>query len=395
MSATPPLFDDAPASTPGPEAGPPVPLTGPLGALRRLDWWLLGSVVILAAFGLMMILSASNLAADARYGNGLHFVGRQALGLSAAAVALLAIVFVPYGWLRKLAWPTYLAGLVGLCLVFTPLGYQAYGAVRWISLGGLNIQPSEFAKLGLILVMAHYLAANEGRLADLVGVVVPALVVAVPMVLLLLLEPDFGTTVITCWLVFVMLFVAGLSWRWVVALGGLGAVALGFIAILEPYRIERLKNLGDPFLDPEGGGYQVIQGWIALASGGWAGQGLAAGVAQRGGLPEPHTDFISAVVGEELGAVGWLAMVALYLVVVWRGFGIAARATDLFGALVATALTTLLASQAVINLGVVVGWMPAKGLVLPFLSYGASAVVAHGLAIALLLRVGLHAEEAS
>ncbi len=174
---------------------------------------------------------------------------------------------------------------------------------------------------------------------------------------------------------------------------GAVAVVLGAIlAVIEPYRVRRLLSFTDPLENADGSGYQVVQGWIAMASGGWTGQGLAGGVAQRGNLPEAHTDFIAAVVGEDLGAIGVSVMVAAFVVLVWRGYGIAARATDLYGALVATALSTLLASQALVNLGVLVGWAPPKGLVLPFLSYGASAVVAHLLCVGILLRISIHAD---
>lgn len=371
------------------------PRSGSLAALRRLDWWLLGAVVLLIGFGMLMILSASSLKADATYGDPLHFVVRQAGGLAMGVVFATSLVFVPFEWLRKLSWPVYLLGLVGLLLVFTPLGHRAYAATRWISLGGVNIQPSEYAKIALILVMSHYLAANEGRLGDILGVGLPALAIPVPMVVLLMLEPDFGTTVITCALVGVMLFTAGLHWGWVATLGVGGGTLLSLLAVIAPYRMRRLVSFLDPFENIEGSGYQVIQGWIAMASGGWFGQGIASGVAQRGNLPEAHTDFISAVVGEELGVLGWGLLIALYLVIVWRGFGISARSKTLFGSLVAAAITTLLASQAVINLGVVVGWMPAKGLVLPFMSYGASAILAHVICVGLLLRVSMQTEHAA
>jgi cell division protein FtsW len=374
-----------------PAVAPP-PRTGPIAALRRLDWWLVGAVVLLLGFGVLMILSASSLYADARYGDPLHFIARQGMGIGLGLALLVGILLTPFEWVRKAAWPAYLIGLVGLILVFTPLGYKAYAATRWISLGGINIQPSEFAKIGLILVMAHYLSANEGRLADVLGVGIPAVAIPVPMVVLLMLEPDFGSTVLTIALVCVLLFVAGLHWGWMATLGMVLAVPITLGAVLAPYRLRRLVSFLDPFQDIDGSGHQVIQGWIAMASGGWYGQGIASGVAQRGNLPEAHTDFISAVVGEELGVLGWALMAVLFLVIVWRGYGIAARSQTLFGSLVAAALTTLLAMQAVINLGVVVGWMPAKGLVLPFMSYGASAVVAHLLCVALLLRVSMHTD---
>ncbi|MFK7927213.1 MAG: putative lipid II flippase FtsW [Myxococcota bacterium] len=373
-------------SVPAPDDG------GALSALRRLDWWLVVSVVLLLGFGALMILSASSLYADAKFGDALRFVTRQSFGMIAGVGMLAGILLLPWSWLRRGAVPAYVIGIVGLVLVFTPLGHSAYAATRWISLGPVNVQPSEFAKIALVLVMASYLSANEGRLGDVLGVGVPALLIPVPMIVLLMLEPDFGTTVITVALCGVMLFVAGLHWGWLASLSVLAAGGLSIMAAAKTYRVRRMLSFMDPFQDASGDGHQVVQGWIAMASGGWFGQGIASGVAQRGNLPEAHTDFISAVVGEELGAVGWIVLIGLYLVLVWRGFGIAARSRSLFGTLVAAAITTLLASQAIINLGVVVGWMPAKGLVLPFMSYGASAVLAHLICIGLLLRVSMQTE---
>lgn len=365
-----------------------------LERVRQVDWILFVAVLALIGFGLIMIASASSLSADSTYGDQTHFLLRQGAGIGVGLVLLVGAVLTPWMWLRRAAWPAYGLGIVGLGMVFSPLGSTVLGATRWLSLGGINVQPSEFAKIGLILLLARYLSANEGRLGDLLGVVLPVLALCVPVIVLMMMEPDFGTTVVTCMIVALMLFVAGLHMGWFVTLGTLGVLALSGLAVLEPYRIERLSSVLDPVGQAEGSGYQVVQGWIALASGGWYGQGVAEGVAQRGNLPEAHTDFISAVVGEELGALGWALLIALYLILVWRGFGIAARSKTLFGTLLATAVSGLLALQTVINLGVVVGWVPPKGLVLPFMSYGASAAVAHLLCIGLLLRVSMQTHDA-
>ena len=163
-------------------------------------------------------------------------------------------------------------------------------------------------------------------------------------------QKDFGTTVILLGLAGVLFFVAGLQWRWILGGAGLGSLVLAAMIIAEPYRMQRLTSFRDPYADPEGAGYQVVQGWIALASGGWSGEGLASGVAQHGFLPEAHTDFISAVVGEELGVFGWIFLVALYAILLWRGVVIARRAPDLFGMLMAVGVITLLLSQTLINL---------------------------------------------
>ncbi len=353
------------------------------------DWPLFGITVVLAGLGLLMILSASSLEADARYGDALHFVTRQALGLVAGGVVATAIALAPWSWLRRAAWPFYLLVLVLLALVMSPLGHEANGAARWIRVGPIHLQPSEFAKPALVVVLAHYLACNEGRLRDVVGVVVPGLSLVVPLLVLILFQKDFGTTVILLGLTGVLLFVAGLQWRYVFGLAGLAAGGLALLVAVEPYRIRRLTSFLDPFADPDGAGYQVVQGWIALAAGGLTGTGIASGVAQRGFLPEAHTDFIIAVIGEELGAVGWAFTVLLLAGLIWRGMVIASRADTLFGMLVASGITAMFAAQAIINIGVVGGALPAKGLVLPFLSYGASAALCHAMCVGMLLRIGM------
>lgn len=359
------------------------------------DWWLLGATVLLAGWGLLMILSASSVHADTEYGNALRYVSRQGAGLLFGTAVALAVLRVPWLWLRQSAWWVYGGALLALALVLTPLGNHAGGAARWLSIGGVNFQPSEAAKVAIVLALAHYLAANEGRLRDLVGVVLPGIGVAAPAIVLVLMEPDFGTTVILVGLLGVMLYVAGLQWRWVLTGGAVAATSLGVIAVLAAYRVRRLAAFTDPHADPSDSGYQVVQAWIAMAQGGLFGQGLGAGVAQAGFLPEAHTDFIAAVIGEELGAIGWIAIVVVHGIVIWRGTVIASRARDLFGTLLAAGVTALLAAQVLINLGVVSGWVPNKGLVLPFLSYGATAAMVHVLCIGLLLRVALEGPPAA
>lgn len=363
-----------------------VPMGRMVPSEGRVDWALVVIVGLLVGFGMIMLVSASSLSADKDYGNGLHFLTRQAGGLAGGIVAGWFVLTRPWGQLRRLALPAFVAAVVTLIIVLTPLGVEANGAQRWISLGGINVQPSEFAKLAVILMLANYLDANAGRLHDLVGVVFPAVAIVAPILLFLMFEPDFGTTVVTAGIAGVLLFVAGLRLLWVFGLGALATAGGVVLIAIEPYRLERFLSFLDPFADPEGAGYQVVQGWIALASGGVAGAGLAGGSSQLGFLPEAHNDFIAAVVGEELGAIGWIAMVLLYVGLIWRGTRIAARAPDLFGTLVASGVSGMFAMQILVNLGVVGGLLPAKGLVLPFMSYGASAIAAHTIGVALLLR---------
>ena len=368
----------------------PVDVTAPrIPGGGTWDWWLLGASVILAGFGLLMILSASSVQADADFGDALLFVTRQGIGLLLGVLGAVAVLRIPWRWLRRSAWVAWLGTVISLLLVMTPLGHASGGAARWLVLGGLRFQPSEVAKVALVLVLAHYLAANAGRIKDVVGTVLPAVGLTAPIVFLVLMQPDFGTTVILVGLLGVLLFLAGLQWRWLAGFGLVAATGLAMVAVAAPYRLRRLTAFTDPFADPSDAGYQVVQGWIAMAQGGLFGRGIGAGVAQSGFLPEAHTDSIAAVVGEELGAVGWVLMVALQLVLVWRATVLADRSRELFGTLLAGGLAALLGAQAIVNLGVVCGLLPTKGLVLPFLSYGASAAVMHTVCIGLLLRIGL------
>ncbi len=337
-----------------------------LPAPGHLDWVVVGVVAVLCGFGLLMLASASSYLADDTYGNAFHFPARQAAGLALGVTVGVALMAASWRQVRRLAWPIYGLSIVGLLLVFSPLA--------------------------VILIMAHYLDANAGRLTDVIGVVVPALGLIAPLLVLLLFEPDFGSTVILAGLTGLSLLLAGLRWRWVGLLGLLGAHGGGVLILIEPYRLRRLTGFLDPFADPEGAGYQVVQAWIAMAMGGVGGEGLASGVAQRGFLPEAHTDFIAAVVTEELGAPGWVLLVVAYALLLWRGTVIATRAPDMFGTLLAGGVTGLLGMQVCINLGVVAGFMPAKGLVLPFMSYGASAIAAHAICVALLLKTALSSE---
>ena len=374
---------------------PPTPIRSapkpaPPGGFKSLDWPLAGLYVVIAGFGLLMILSASSLEADAEYGDALRYVVRQMAGIGGGVALTAVIVMSPMRWLRKAVWPAFALSLVGLLMILTPLAHSANGATRWFRLGPVNVQPSEFMKIALVLGFSHYLSLNEGRLKDPAVLFSSAGLLLIP-VLFILPQKDFGTTVILFGLSGVLLFVAGLAWRWVFAFAGLVGASLAGLVAIEPYRMQRLVSFLAPFADQGGAGYQVVQGWIALATGGLFGQGLASGVAQRGFLPEAHTDFIAAVVGEELGAVGWALMVLMLLGIVWRALVIASRSPSLFGMLTATGMAALLGAQAIINLGVVGGVMPNKGLVLPFLSYGASAVLAHTLIVGILLRISMEA----
>jgi cell division protein FtsW len=354
------------------------------------DLWLVVVVVGLLAFGVLTIQSASALKAMDTYGNAYEFVKRQLMGVSLGVVIGAIVLRSSWKDLRDKPRIAFAAVIVLLIAVLIPgVGREANGAQRWIALGGINFQPSALAKLTMVMAFADFLARHEGRLRDIRATALGLLVWVVPAVVLVGLERDFGNVAILVSLAGLMIVLAGLQWRWVIVLGSLTIGMLAMYAMSEPYRMRRLTNFMDPMADPEGDGYQVTQGWIALASGNWFGRGPGEGVGQRGFLPEAHTDFVSAVVGEEWGAVGWVALVLAYIILIYRGTVIASRAPDLFGTLAAWGCTALLGAQAIINLGMVTGVTPAKGAVLPFMSFGASEVIVHVVCIAILLRIGL------
>jgi cell division protein FtsW len=359
---------------------------------RSTDPWLIALVGFLTLLGLVMVYSASAVVAGESYGNEMHFFTRQALGLALGLVLCTAAALTPLRVLRRYRFAFYVAVLAGLVLCFVPgIAHRANGASRWIGFGPLHVQPSEFAKVAVLLVVADVLDRYRGSVSD-VRVIVRVCALPIPALALVLLEPDFGTTAIIAGLVGIMMFVAGIRLSHMAAAVGTGIVVGVPVMLFEEYRLKRLTSFIDPWASSEGDGYHVIQSWVAMHSGGPFGQGLGNSMAKLHFLPEPWTDFIAAVVAEELGLVGILLLLGGYLGIVWRGLWIARRASDAFGMLMAASLTSMIGLQAFFNLAVVMGLVPPKGLVLPFVSYGASALMAHLLSIGILLSIASEAD---
>jgi cell division protein FtsW len=364
-----------------------VPAGGDSSAPGAFDYQLVLITLLLVAWGLVNITSATT--GD----DGAHIL-TQLVGLGLGALCAVGLLLAPYAWIRRSAVPVYCLSLLLMGLVFVPaVGKVVNGAPRWIEAFGVQFQPSELSRLALIWMLADYLAKNRGRLADTLGVGIPGLGLVLLPVLLTIFQRDFGTIVILLGLGGVMFYVSGLRWQQLAPsalLAGLGALVL---ALTPGYRFERLKVFLDPY-NPKyryNEAYQQIEGWIALATGGWLGVGYANGLAPVK-VPEAHTDYIAAVTAEEWGAFGWLAIVALQWLLLWRCTHISLRARDLFGMLTGLGITALFGAQAFVNLSVVCGLLPAKGLVLPFLSYGPSAAVVHVASIGLMLKIALARE---
>jgi cell division protein FtsW len=321
-------------------------------------------------------------------------VSRQGLAIGLGLVLGLAAMLTPYRHLQKLAPSFYGASIAMLCAVWVPgLGHAANGAQRWFGVAGFHVQPAEITKVALLVGLATWLHRHRANLHDWRNVLLPAGALILLPLCFIIKQPDFGSTAIIVLLCGIMVYFAGIRLSWIAALASVGAVVLGVVMVAEPYRRARVLSFLDPFADCAGDGYQVCQSLLALQHGGIFGRGLGEGSAKLLYLPEPYNDFIAAVVGEELGVPGFLVLAVLYLAIAARGFSIARRAKDMFGSLLANTLTVMLVGQAVLNLGVVLSLVPNKGLVLPFVSYGASAMMMNLTAVGILLSISAEARK--
>jgi cell division protein FtsW len=348
------------------------------------------ATILLVCASVVMVYSASAMLALERFQEPYRFLMRQtlwaAMGLGVLAIAMR----IDYRTYRNEAFIWAMLALVGLMLVgvlFTP---PVNGARRWLNLGGLGIQPSELAKIACVLFAALMLERRMHRINEVSYSLAPIVVVTAAILGLIVLEPDLGTSVSLLVTVGVMIFAAGLSYRYIALAAVVIIPTVTAILIAAPYRRRRLFAFLDPWQDPLGDGFQIIQSRIAVGTGGVTGRGLMEGVQKLFYLPEPHTDFIYAVIGEELGLIGATAVLLCFCVIAWRGLTIASRAEDRFGALVALGLTTMIAVQAFVNMSVVLGLLPTKGIPLPLVSNGGSSLLVCLLGIGMLLNISQH-----
>lgn len=356
-----------------------------------LDPWLCMAAVSLLAWGLVMVASASVAQAQKVMGDPFYFFYRQLVFAATGGAIAWAVFQVPmHVWERYSVWLA-VGALVTLALVLIPgIGAKVNHARRWIDLGFIRIQASEPARLALIMYLAGYIVRRQGRLQNsLAGLVVPFL----PLLLaafFLLMEPDFGATAILFAVALLMLFLGGGRLRDLAGIVVLVAAALASLIVIAPYRMYRLLGFRDPFADMENSGWQLGNSLIAVGRGEWTGVGLGNSVQKLLYLPEMHTDFIFAILAEELGFVGIVALISLFAVLVWRGFAIGAtaeRRDERFKACLAYGLTAWLGLQALINMAVNMGSLPTKGLTLPLMSYGGSSLITVLVLLALILRV--------
>jgi cell division protein FtsW len=340
------------------------------------DPWLLLAVLVLTGFGLVMVYSASAVTAEAKVHDQFYFLKRQLLAAGVGLALLVLFLKAGYRRLEPLATPLLFAVLAALALVLLPgVGRVAGGARRWIDLGFVSFQPAEAAKVALVLYLARSLARKKERMRIFSIGFLPHVIVTAAIVLLVLLEKDLGTAVILVLLLFVMLFAGGVPVGYLVG-AALLAGGVGFELITHTrYRMDRITAFLDPWQHREGIGFQIVESLIGIGNGGFAGQGLGEGKGKLFYLPAAHTDFIAAVIAEETGLLGTALLLSLFAVLVWRGMRATLHAPDAFGCYLALGLTTLFGAQALVNVAVVFGLLPTKGLTLPFVSYGGSSLM--------------------
>ncbi len=357
-------------------------------AEKRPDIILLMATLILVTVGTVMIYSSSSIMAMERFKDGQYFLKKQLFFVFLGMGIMVFLTKVPYRKLRNAAYPGVVVSLIALCLLFVPhIGVKAGGATRWLKLGIFSFQVTEMAKLAIVVFLSHFLSKKTQHLKEFKqGVLIPLAVVLV-VIVPILLEPDFGTSVIVTVILMLMLYLSGTR---VVHLAGLAAafapVAV-WLVMHKSYRWQRLISFLDPWKDPRNTGFQIIQSLLSFGSGGTFGVGIGDGMQKLFYLPEPHTDFILAVIAEEGGFIGVGIIIFLFTVFVLRGFIISLKAPDLFGTLLAAGLTMIIALEAFINIAGVMGLIPLKGLALPFLSYGGTSLIMSLAAVGILMNI--------
>ena len=356
--------------------------------MKRVDYLLLIAVFIISIFGLVMIYSASYVWADYKFDNPYRFIITQGIFLILGYVIMYVMLKIPYT--RYLSKANVIFGICFLLLVLVlipGIGTVRNGSRSWFGIGSLGIQPSEFTKLGMIIFTSKYLYRNEKELRDIKSGVLPILVILMLVFGLIMLQPDFGTGVIIVMSIVVLLFVSGVKMGFFVRAGFLGILGVAGLIIVAPYRLKRILSFIDPWSDPLGSGFQIIQSLYAIGPGGLLGLGFGNSIQKHFYLPEPQTDFIFSIISEEFGFMGVLIVAILFIIIIYRGFRISKNCENRFGKYLAFGITFQLAFQALLNLMVVVGLIPVTGVTLPFLSYGGSSLLITIISMSILLNI--------
>jgi len=346
-----------------------------MGRKLAFDRTLFVAVITLTLFGVLMVYSASSIWALEHKGSSYYYLKRQVTWSLLGLGVLILAMTVDYRNLQRKSVVYTLWGLSAILLLWALGSPAVNGAHRWIWIGPFTFQPSELAKVALVVLLAYQLARRQDRIQNLAQCFGPCLLLASPLILLVNIQPDLGASAVMAMLFGVLFFVAGLRMRTVLVLGLVCAVGLTALVFTHEYRLQRVRSYLDPSADPEGAGFQMQQAKFAVSSGGLAGRSLGDSRQKLLWLPLPHTDFIYAVIGEELGLLGCLGVLAGFLVVLWRGLRASLHIRDPFGMYLGVGLTVFLVGQGLVNMAVVLGLLPTKGLSLPFISYGGTSLL--------------------
>jgi len=354
-----------------------------------IDTGLFLPILSLVGIGLVMVYSSSSALALKNFGNSFYFVQKQLIFALSGAFVLFTCANIPYRVYRYL---TYFFLMVTIALLiatkFTGYAHTAGGATRWISLGSFSFQPSEFARLAIVIYLAYSLDKKKEKLQDFAIGFIPHVLVVGMISVLILMQPDFGSVVILGLIAWIMMFAGGVRLtHLILPLLLILPCAYLFMTNAE-YRLKRLLSFMDPWKYPTDEGYQIIQSLYAFGKGGLFGTGFGQGLQKLFYLPEPHTDFIFSVVGEELGFFGVMVIIALYIIIIWRGIMIAKNSNDSFGSILALGITTAMGLQVCINIFVTMGLLPTKGLTLPLLSYGGTSLLLNLASLGILINIG-------
>ncbi|MBW2568800.1 MAG: putative lipid II flippase FtsW [Deltaproteobacteria bacterium] len=356
---------------------------------KHYDIKLLFPVLFLVGIGIVMVYSASSAIALKKFGVDYYFLKKQAFASLLGIIALVFFRHVPLKFIRSLTYPLLTLSLVCLTAIhISGFGFSAGGSARWLRFGSLNFQPSEFARFALVLYLAYSMSKKKDELKDFYIGFLPHVIVLGAFTALILLQPDFGSAVILWCIAWIMLFVGGVRIRHLIS-PLLIILPVGYFYMVNAeYRIKRIMSFWDPWQYQTDEGYQIIHSLMAFGTGGIWGTGIGKGYQKLFYLPEPHTDFIFSVIAEELGLFGVLAVIALYSLILWIGISIAIKTRDAFGSFLATGITVALGLQSCVNMGVVLGLLPTKGLTLPFLSYGGTSLLFSMASIGILMNIG-------
>ena len=353
------------------------------------DVRLLFPVLFLVGIGIVMVYSASSALAFKKFGTEYYFLKKQLLFALLGIVALIICSRFPYRFFRSLTYPLLILALFFLAVILiTGLGYSAGGAKRWFRLGSFSFQPSEFARFALIIYIAYSMNKKKDVLKNFYVGFLPHIMILCMFTVLIIFQPDFGSVVILGVLTWIMLFVGGVRLSYLITSLVLIIPAAYFFMISADYRLKRITSFLDPWQHSANDGYQIVHSLMAFGTGGIWGAGIGKGYQKLFYLPEPHTDFIFSVIGEELGLWGVLIILGLYILIFWRGISIAGNCGDSFGSFVAIGLTTAIGLQVCVNMGVALGLLPTKGLTLPFLSYGGTSLLLNMACIGILMNIG-------